>query len=287
MDYKGTAKAITQLRIQGAQSIALAGVKSLFYCKTLDEVKKAVKLLAKARPTEPCLRNALHYVTKGLSRAKFKTELQARIKWVCEYFKDSNERIKLYGSRRIKPSSVVFTHCHSSTVTSILIKAKQERKNFVVHNTETRPFFQGRITARELARAGIRVVHFVDSAARLALKGADIMLIGADAITSEGFVINKIGSEMFAEIANSYEIPVYVCCHSWKYDGKTQFGFDERIEQRFSKEVWQRPPRGVEICNIVFERVHPRLISGVISEFGITTIEGFLEQVKNTFPWLS
>ncbi len=274
MDYKSTAKAIKALKIQGASKIALSAVASLNNCKTDKERKVAIKLLSEARPTEPCLRNSL----------KFFSLKDSSLKDIQNYFKDSKQKIAKYGSRRINVGSTIFSHCHSSTVMDIIKTAKN--KKIKVHNTETRPFFQGRITAKELAKAGIKVTHYVDSAARLAIKGADIMLIGCDAITSDGFIVNKIGSEMFAEIANSYEIPVYVCTLSWKFDGRTRFGFDESLESRFTREVWARPPKNVKVSNVVFEKIRPQLITGIISEFGITTVEGFLDLVKDTNPWI-
>ncbi len=284
--YKATVRAIKSLKIQGAQRIALKGAKALTTCKQLSEIKLAAKELGKARPTEPCLRNALRYASKGLP-GDFSGELRQRLSYIQHYFSDAQQKIAVYGARRIKQGNIVFTHCHSSTVVEILKLAKAKGRHFSVHNTETRPFYQGRITARELVKAGIKVTHFVDAAARMAIKKANIMLIGADAVTSDGFVVNKIGSEMFAEIANAYQIPVYACTLSWKFDPATAFGFDERLESRFTKEVWAKPPKNLKISNVVFEKVHPRLITGIISELGIHTVYGFIEEVKRAFPWIS
>jgi ribose 1,5-bisphosphate isomerase len=180
----------------------------------------------------------------------------------------------------------IFTHCHSNTVIDVLKKAKSQRKRFSVNNTETRPLFQGRITAKQLSRLNIKVTHFVDSAARLAIKDSNIMLIGCDAITSEGKVINKIGSEMFSEIASKHETSVYVCTHSWKFDPKTIFGFETIIEKRNAKEIWPRPPKKVKISNYTFEKINPDLITGIISELGIHPPEVFLQEVKKVYPWM-
>jgi len=181
---------------------------------------------------------------------------------------------------------VVFTHCHSSTVIEILKQANKQGKRFTVHNTETRPKFQGRLTAQELARLGIPVVHYVDSAARLALKKADIMLIGADAITTEGKVINKIGSELMAEVAEKWDVSLYVCSDSWKFDPKSVFGYEEEIEKRKPTEIWPTAPKGVKIDNFAFEKVNPDLITGIISELGIYKPTIFVEEVKRAYPWM-
>ena len=86
----------------------------------------------------------------------------------------------------------------------------------------------------------IKVFHFVDSAARYALKNADIFFFGADAIQSDGRIINKIGTEMLLEVAHKYDIPSYCCSVPWKFDPKTIFGGDEPIEDREERKYGQR-----------------------------------------------
>jgi len=263
---------IKLLKIQGAENVAEAAIKAWMKAKNKET---ATRKLIKTRPTEPMLRNVLKLLNSGKDPVKLLNQLR----------KDK-EKIRKIGSRKIKNGYVVYTHCHSSTVTGILKEAKKQGKKFEVHATETRPFYQGRITARELSRAGIPVTVYVDSAARLALKKADIMMIGSDAITAEGIVINKIGSELMAEVANRYDVPVYVCTHSLKFDPLTFFGFSEKIEKRAIKEVWPNPPKGVKISNYVFEKVRPGIITGIISELGVLRPETFVNEVKKKYKEL-
>jgi len=255
-----TVSDIKSLKIQGSQTIAEAALKAWTSAK---DKKKASKLLKDARPTEPMLFKALHAVETGSDPLK-----------LIEKFKKDRQKIANFGASLIKNNSIVFTHCHSSTVIDILKAAKAQGKKFVVHNTETRPMFQGRITATELAKAKIPVKHFIDSAAMLAMKDADIMLIGADWISQKG-IANKIGTEMFAEIATKYfKIPVYCCSHSWKFAEK-----GITIEQRPAKEVWQNVPKGVDVHNPAFEVAESKHIKGIISEFGILNYNDFLKRM--------
>ena len=113
----------------------------------------------------------------------------------------SRERTAEIGAKRIRDGMLVFTHCHSSTVTRMLAKAKADGKNFSVICTETRPAFQGRITAREMVELGIETIFIVDSAARSYMGNVDLVVVGADAITSEGNVVNKIGTSSIAVLA--------------------------------------------------------------------------------------
>jgi len=263
---------IKSIKVQGAYHIAVAAIKAWQKAKNKQE---AAKKLAAARPTEPMLRNSLRYLEKMYHAENLLTKLDA-----------DQRKIATMGAEKIKNGMIVYTHCHSSTVNDIFVRAKKQGKSFEVHVTETRPFMQGRLTAAQLAAAKIPVTLFVDSAARLALKKADVMMIGADAVTSEGYVINKIGSELMADMANHYQVPIFVCTHSWKFDPLTLFGFEEEIERRATKEIWDKPPSGVKISNYVFEKVDPNKITAIISELGVFKPAAFVEEVRKSYKWL-
>jgi len=290
---------IQDLRIQGAENTAKSALsalrevvlshKSTNVLSLVRDIARAKTQLEKCRPTEPCLRNSLKYVvshSKGNTFSELREAYLYNIQKSISELQEAERSIARIGALKIKNGMIVFTHCHSSTVTAVLKMAKQQEKQFVVHNTETRPNFQGRITASELARAGIKVTHFVDNAARFALKQADIMLIGCDAFTSEGKVINKIGSELYAEICHRRDIPVYVCSTTWKFDPDTVFGFEEVIETRSKKEVWQNPPKNVTIDNHSFEIIDPELITGMITEIGVYRPAVLVEEIRTRSPWM-
>jgi ribose 1,5-bisphosphate isomerase len=297
MDFQQIVEDIKNLKIQGAQNIAKASVQALQLAardirheRKVDQIhtlNRTKKILFKTRPTEPAMRNTLNYILNNIEEADhIYHEITKRIKEVNQHFKFVRNKIAQIGTKKIREGMIVFTHCHSSSVIEILKQAKTQGKRFVVHNTETRPRFQGRITAQELVRVGVPVVHYVDSAARLALKKADIMLIGADAITTEGKIINKIGSELMAEVAEKWDVSLYVCTDSWKFDPKSIFGYEETIEKRDPKEVWPTAPKGVKINNFAFEKINPDLITGIISELGIYKPSIFVEEVKRAHPWM-
>jgi len=299
MQFKKIVKDIKELKIQGAENVAIAAVKAINDLtrnsktqntkKLLSDLEIARKVLIETRPTEPCMRNALFYLFNNLDKSnihELKEQISKNIYNILNHFELSKKIIADIGSNKIKDGSVVFTHCHSSTVIDILKEAKRKGKQFDVHCMETRPLFQGRKTAKELLNVGIPVTYYIDSAARLALKKADIMLIGADSISSTGDVVNKIGSELFAEIANKYEISVYSCSNSWKFNPRTSFGFDEVIERREHEEVWKNPPKNIKIETSAFEKVHSSLITGIISELGIFKPDSFVEETKKAYPWM-
>ncbi len=266
-------KDIKEVKIQGARNVAIAAAKALL----LKHDKKSIEKLIKLRPTEPALRNTIKFI---LSQKNIKKGVSLALK----HFKESQEKISKYGAEFIKSGMTVYTHCHSNTVMNIFKKAKKQGKKFKVHCTETRPLYQGRITATQLAKAKIPVTIFVDSAARIALKKADIALYGCDAISSTK-IYNKIGSELFAIIMKKYDIPLYVATDSWKFDPEAIYG-EEKIEERPAEEVWKKAPKGIKISNMAFEKIDPGLVTGIISELGIFMRKSFIQEVKKNYPFM-
>jgi len=285
------AERIKSLEIQGATNVALNAIDFLSnYSKRLkcpdiesciDNLYKAREILMDTRPTEPAMKNGLKFLMSKLEKEKVNCCLED-IPDIIEGYKnqynkmlqESKKKIAEIGARRFPETEekfIVMTHCHSTLVTAILIEAKMQNKNFKVINTETQPRLQGRKTANDLLEAGIEVIHVVDSAMRWAVRHyqVDIILIGADSITSEGTVLNKIGSRLLALVAHEENIPFYVCSPLLKYNPETNLGILETIEMRDPKEIWKKPPEGIQILNPAFETVSRRYIDGLITEAGI------------------
>lgn len=290
-DIKKIIKDIKSLKIQGARNVAKASVNALiihakhskassqkdFY----NEIKKLSSVLAKSRPTEPMMRNALDsavkylYVeTKEKKNAKaLKKSFIKRETDFLEKVKEDSKKLFEYGARLVPKNALVVTHCHSSTVTGILKKAK--RKSIRVIACETRPRYQGRITAKELADAGIDTTIVVDGAMNMYMKKADLVMVGADSITSRGDLINKVGTSTLAHIAKMHDTSFYSAAELMKYSSKTFYGEREKIEQRDSKEVWEKPPGKVKISNPAFDVTSSKYINGYITEVGIIPSTAF------------
>ncbi len=264
---------IASVRIQGAENIAKAALEALKYRHDAVAIKKLVSL----RPTEPTLRNSIAQVMTLVEKGK---SWEEAINIMQEYFAKFDARINEYAAGLIKDNSIIYTHCHSNTVEKVLKLARQKGKKFIVYVTETRPLMQGRITAQRLAKAGIDVHLGVDSNARNFIRKADMFLFGADAITSEGNVINKIGTGMYAEIAQHYDVPCYCVSISLKYDPVTKYGFQEIIEVRKPSEVWNKRIKNLTIENPAFEIVEAKNINAIISEFGILSPAEFVMEAS-------
>jgi ribose 1,5-bisphosphate isomerase len=294
-----TARGIKKLEIQGATSIAVSAVEALrddllasdSQATAQRVLVEGVKKLIATRETEPMMRNGLRYLQMNLSGKwdsfqRFSEEVERASGEVLEFYYKARKHIVDIGSRRVRDGDTVFTHCHSSAVTETLIKAYESGKRFRVIQTETRPKYQGRITARELVAAGIDTTMIVDSAARHFMKEIDFVLVGSDAVTSEGNVINKIGTSQVALAANEARIPFYVLCTLLKFDPVTIHGEFEAIEERNVEEIWDDPPEGLKLRNPAFDVTRRDYIHGIITEEGIISPHSILEAVHRHYPWI-
>lgn len=260
---------IRALEIQGAMNIA----KSALLALSRDMIEfpgeppyKMMEVLSQARPNEPMLRNVLHYFIKESSGLQGEAQLKDLAQSILEEIEAGEKKIYSFGAQLIHDGMKIFTHCHSSTAVGILKEAKSQGKSFAVHTTETRPRFQGRITARELAEASIEVYHMVDSAAKYAIDGADLFLFGADSILPSGYLINKVGTGIFCVVASKYDVPTCCATHTMKI---VRDRLDEAVEYRDPAEIWPDAPAGVKIKNPAFEKVHLKYITAFITEKGL------------------
>jgi len=297
-----TADRIRSLEVKGARKVAIAAVEALQVLaeetkaksreEFLDELTEARETLFASRPTEPFMRNAVEFTIKKVkgSNKKRVSDLAKIVSSSSQEFlaslEASRERIAEIGAKRIRDGMVVFTHCHSSTVTHLLRKANQDGKIFEVICTETRPVFQGRITAKEMLDLGVKTTLIVDSAARSFMRKADIAIVGADAITSEGSIINKIGTATIALLANEARVPFYVASELLKFDPTTLWGEYETIEERSEEEVWTDAPEKLIIKNPAFDVTKRPFIHGLISEEGIIPPQLITEIMQRKHPWI-
>lgn len=257
-------KKIKNLEIQGAQEIAVEGLKVLREFAQKKgfgaEFTKATNKLIKARPTGVSLYNCLKIVKKERTLKS--------IDRILKHLEKAQEWLAYNGSKLVKNNMIIMIHCHSSSVLNILRRAKmKEHKKFKVIVTETRPKLQGLKTAKELVKMGVPIYYIVDSAGPFFMARADMLLVGADAIRSEG-VLNKIGTYPLALAAREVGVPVYIAATKDKID----YDLVSKIEDRPDREIGnpkELERSGGEIENPAFDLTPWKLITAVITESGI------------------
>ncbi len=273
------ARKIERMEIRGAGRIARFAVEALKkYALEIrgdfdGKMREASMRLLNTRPTAVSLYNAINYVMgyHGESEEEKRESLIKRADEFIRWVDTARERIGEIGSKRLKDGSTVLTHCNSSSALAVIKKAFDEGKEIKVFATESRPRYQGHITARELAEYGIDVTLIVDSAVRYFMKEIDVVVVGADTITVNGALINKIGTSQIALSAKEARVPFIVAAETYKFSPKTLLGELVVIEEREGSEVAGKDllsnPK-IHVRNPAFDVTPRDYIDLIVTEIG-------------------
>ena len=296
---------IKDIKIQGATNIAKAAFEIIIsesksqnfisFEEYSEFVTTAMQLLIDARPTEPMLFNGMDYIKSQIATCKDnlcdsiqKTVIESAT-YYLNLIKETAERAILNGLGIINDGDNVLTHCHSTSAVKTLALHKVKGLKFKVFNTETRPLYQGRKTAKDLIEEWIDVTMVVDGVAPFLMdeeSGTDLMMdcviIGCDAIKLDGGVINKVWSYAVGLSALYANVPVYIAGNLLKVDVHDTI----QIEQRHSHEVWEDAPEGLDFLNFAFDKIPPKFIRGIITEFGIIKPREIRSYIEKYYPWM-
>ena len=286
MSLAKTAEQIKNMEIRGAGKIAREAARALLeHAESLpksglssfvSEMNKAADILLATRPTAVSLPNAVRIVLSGMSLAETEDEARTLVKNQAEKFiESSNEAVKRIAeicAARIKDGMTVMTHCNSKAALAGILLAKEQGKNISVIATEVRPWNQGRLTIQTLNDHQIPTTYIVDSAVRTFMKEADLVIVGADAVTVKGAVVNKIGTSQIALAAHEARKNVLVAAETYKFAPKTILGHHIEIEERPASEVLDDEVSGklpfVTVRNPVFDVTPARYIDVIVTEAG-------------------
>jgi methylthioribose-1-phosphate isomerase len=189
----------------------------------------------------------------------------------------------------------ILTHCNAGWLATVdfgtalapIYEAHDAGIDVHVWVDETRPRNQGAsLTAWELAQHGVPHTVICDNAGGhlMQQKQVDMVIVGADRVTSSGDVCNKIGTYLKALAAFDNQIPFYAAVPSPTIDWTIQNGLKEiEIEERDGGElIWMTGvlatgeqaevnilPPNTKVANPAFDVTPARLVTGIITEHGV------------------
>ncbi|MEB0042828.1 S-methyl-5-thioribose-1-phosphate isomerase [Pseudomonas sp. MH10] len=297
----GVAEAIRSMVVRGAPAIGISAAYGIVLAARArfaaggDWAMALVEdfaLLASSRPTAVNLFWALNRMRDRLARLKGNESplvaLEAEAVAIHLSDREANLTMAQLGADLIRKHQgnlqTVLTHCNTGalatggfgTALGVIRAAHLEGMIERVYADETRPWLQGsRLTAWELANEGIPVTVNADSAAAhlMKTKGITWVIVGADRITANGDVANKIGTYQLAVAAMHHGVRFMVVAPSSTIDMTLDSGDDIPIEERDGRELLelggQRVGADVDAFNPVFDVTPADLIDAIVTEKGI------------------
>jgi len=297
---------IRSMKIRGAGRIARAAAQALSIAAShssadtksefLRDLEDVSRSLLSTRPTAVSLPNAIGYVMNRVRSAESAdvVDLKRIATEACKKFQSESreaiKRIGQIGAGRISDGDTILTHCNSEAVLSIISTAHKASKKLHVYVTESRPSYQGRITAKALTSARIPTTLIVDSAVRYFMNEIDEVIVGSDAIAANGAVVNKIGTSVIALAANEARTPFMVAAETYKFSHETLYGQLVEIEERAPTEVLSpaelRRMPGLTVRNPVFDITPPDLVDLIITEKGVIPPQAVYSEIVREYGWM-
>lgn len=305
----GVIEAIATLAVRGAPAIGVAGAFGVVLAATAhagDEaaIRAEAERIASARPTAVNLawgvRRALGKLPQGAAAV-----LDEALAMLAEDGRVNRAAAEHAADlvRRVCPDRPLrmLTHCNTGRLATtafgtalgaIRVLARRGAIESVLVD-ETRPLLQGaRLTAWELAEAGIEHRLTIDSAAAWAMATGqvDCVIVGADRITADGSVANKIGTYSLALAAHHHGIPFVVVAPESTRDLATATGREIVVEERAAREITEvagvpTAPAGTAVFNPAFDVTPPELVTAVVTENGVVSGTVLAGTGQRPFDW--
>lgn len=294
-------ESIRSLRVRGAPAIGIAAAFGLDIAARaslaseraafLADLDAARVYLASSRPTAVNLFWALDRVWARVSNeqgdvATLRAAVRAEALAILEDDRAAGRAIGEYGAALLTDGAVL-THCNAGglatsgygTALAPIYLAHEQGKAIAVFADETRPLLQGaRLTAWELARAGVPVTVIGDGMAAtvLARGDAQAVIVGADRVAANGDFANKIGTLGLAIIAHELSVPFYVAMPLSTVDPTIASGAEIPIEVRGEDELRvfngrAIVPAAAGVYNPAFDITPHRYVTAFITERGVVS----------------
>ena len=296
------AAAIKTMAIRGAPAIGVAGafgmaLEALLCEESAEEeftkhLHCAASLLIEARPTAVNLAWGVDRIlaivdVAGMDQKSKVAKVVETAKTMAEEDVAANLRMAKFGASLIDDGDTIITHCNTGSLAAVdwgtalgAIRLAYERgKKIQLLVDETRPRFQGaRLTAWECQQYGIPFKVITDNMSGYFLRRGEVQKVffGADRVTANGDVINKVGTYMLSLAAFSNHVPVYPVFPLSTLDMGIASGDQVPIEERDQEEVINVSsngeavyPRGVTARNPAFDVTPHELITALVTDQGI------------------
>jgi methylthioribose-1-phosphate isomerase len=296
--WEDVADAIRRLVVRGAPAIgvaaamaiaaAAAGSRAKSVAELRTELETAASGLRATRPTAVNLFWGIDRVMAVASRSKdVEGAREAIVKEAVKMAEDdvaACRRLGRFGADLIEDGDTVITQCNAGalatvgygTALGVLRAASEQGKCVKVIVPETRPALQGsRLTAFELSKDGFDCTIISDTAVGSMMQSGrvDKAVVGADRVTRDGFVFNKIGTYQIAVLAKRHGIRFYPAAPASSFDLERthdQVVIEERPSDEVVKIRGRRiAPKGVPVANPAFDVTPPELVTAIVSDRGI------------------
>ncbi|CAL8316219.1 unnamed protein product [Merluccius merluccius] len=254
----------------------------------VNKLKPYISFLNQCRPLSASMGNAIKYIKKEISNIpsqckeeEAKSKLQSCIDcYINEKIVLAAKAISKCAIEKISDGDVILVYGCSSLVNHILCEAYEKCRRFRVIVVDSRPRLEGREALRRLVKRGISCTYVLISALSYVLPEVSKVFLGAHALLANGYVMSRVGTSQIALVAKAFNVPVLVCCETYKFCERVQtdsFVSNELDDPddlmvtrkgRSELEGWQQGSL-LGLLNLVYDVTPPDFVDLVITDLGM------------------
>jgi len=238
---------------------------------TCDMIDRVTAIIRSSNRTMAPLWNLATLLEEGCRNGRGMDEVARNLLW---YINDARQRM-YHGSLPIQEKDAIITTISYSSAVELILSSMNPR---IIYTLESTPGGEGVELAKHLRRRGVNVALVPDTMMASVVERSSIILMGADAVTLDPCLYNKIGSLTLAITAKYYNKPVVAVFESYKINPALNCGKLEVETRLYRVEGWG------DILYNLFDAIDGSLVSAAFTEYGLMEFNGDkLNTIYNKF----
>lgn len=252
------------------------------------KLKTYITFLKECRPLSVSMGNAIRFLKgkiNGVKSSERDEDAKAMLQEAINVYVHHNivlaaEQIAITACEKIRDGDVILTYGCSSLLRTVFKRAVEKGIKFRVIIADGRPRLEGREMARHMVNIGIHCTYVLISSVSYIISEVTKVFLGAHAVLANGCVMSRIGSSQVALVAKASNVPVLVCCETYKFTERVQtdsFVFNELGDPDNlvatgtvvnPLEGW-RDLNSVCLLNLTYDVTPASLVDAIISEISV------------------
>lgn len=254
-----------------------------------DKLKPQITFLKECRPISVSMGNAIRFLKSKINGLQTlaipeKEAKEILVESIDEYIHHNidlaAEQIAITACEKIRDGDVLLTYGCSSLLRKVFTKAVSIGRKFRVIIADGRPNFEGKEMARHMINLGLHCTYVLVSSVPYIIHEVTKVFVGAHAVLANGCVMSRVGTSQVALVAKSHNVPVLVCCETYKFSERVQtdsFVFnelgdpDDLVDTGLKinpLEDW-RDLNSLTLLNLSYDVTPANLVDAIISEISV------------------
>ncbi len=164
--------------------------------------------IIEANPTMTPLHWIAYIIEESCRKETEPSNIKEKLLTLLEYRKQAGELLNENLKNLLTGKKAIITFSYSSTIEQALLSLPPDKRPKVIAPISL-PGGEGLVFAESLSRAGFQIDPIPDMMIHVKLEQADLAIVGADTVTLDGCLYNKLGTRLLALASRDTETPFF------------------------------------------------------------------------------